>query len=330
MAGKYLFIRILEACNADCFMCDFAKSKDRFRFGVDQLLDMMPRLREEGIEYVRFTGGEPLLHKDIIKLIQALTDNGLKSSIITNGTILKSKAKELSEAGLGQIIVSIDGLEQTHDTLRGTPGLYRRCIEGLEAARNEGILLRVNSVVGPDNFYDMPELQDILTEIGVVQWEMSSLKLETRLDYSDADRTLIESQIIPEMFDEAREKGKLIPFGKIWCGDTQTERDVYFATGKTPSADRVCHIVDRVRYLDAKAGKIYPCSLIPHRIPETIKSFPETRAIAPDFSQAMNQATILADYYREAGPTECTGCSTTAAGLSNNLDKGKRALDWDF
>lgn len=327
--GKYLFIRLLEACNANCFMCDFAKSKDQYRFSADDLLGMLPRLYEEDVRYIRFTGGEPLMHKKILDLIAVITKQGIKSSIITNGSALQSKAADLAEAGLSQVIVSIDGLKDTHDKLRGTPGLYDRCISGLMKAGDSGILLRVNSVVGPDNYRDMPHLQNILTDLGVSQWEMSSLKLGKKLDYLPEDRSIIETKIIPEMFTEAAKAGKLVPFGKIWCGNTQAERDVYFSTGVTPRADGVCHVVDHVRYYDPKNGRLYACSLVPHRV-EASMLYPAFVRAASEISTKSADIQAQADFFKVAGPKICNGCSTTAAGFSNNIRSGGTVHDWAY
>lgn len=327
--GKYLFIRLLEACNANCFMCDFAKSKDDYRFSADDLVSMLPKLYEEDVRYIRFTGGEPLMHKQILELIEAITKHGIKSSIITNGAALEKKAPDLAKAGLGQVIVSIDGLKETHDRLRGTVGLYDRCIDGLRASAANGIMLRVNSVVGPDNFRDMPSLQDILTDLGVVQWEMSSLKLGKKLDYTFEDRSIIETEIVPKMFIEAAAKGKLVPFGKVWCGDTQAERDLYFSTGITPRADGVCHVVDHVRYYDPKNGKLYACSLVPHRV-EASMLYPAFVVSAANLSTKSSDIQAQADFFRVAGPKICNGCSTTAAGFSNKISSGEVMYDWAY
>ena len=104
---RYLFIRILEACNADCFMCDFALSRDTFRFSVDEFTRMLGQAREHGVRYVRFTGGEPLMHPDVVELVRTGTEHGMRMSIITNGMLLPRMARRLVEAGLAQIIVCL-------------------------------------------------------------------------------------------------------------------------------------------------------------------------------------------------------------------------------
>lgn len=329
--GKYLFIRILEACNAACFaMCGFAKSRDTYRFGVTALKAMLPSLRDEGVGTIRFTGGEPLIHRQVTDLVQVISDHGLRSSIITNGALLKKKVPELADAGLSQIIVSIDAIGETHDQMRGITGLFNRCVAGIEAAQARNIFVRVNSVVGPHNYGDMPALQDVFTALGVRQWEMSSLKLNKGpLGYTDADRKAIEQEIIPTIFEKGLREGKLIPFGKIWCGDTPAERDRYFKEGIPPRADGVCHVVDYVRYLDARNGKLYACSLIPHRV-ESEKVYPAFARLAGDFSTCAPDIQAQADHFRANGPRTCTGCSTTAAGFSNRIREGTQLHDWAY
>src|SRR5689334_9876632 len=105
MKPEYLFIRILEACNVDCFMCEYRLSKDRYRFTLEDLQTILPKIRDEGIRYVRFTGGEPLLHVELIEMVRALSNHGVKSSIITSGGLLLKKVDALVEAGLSQVIV---------------------------------------------------------------------------------------------------------------------------------------------------------------------------------------------------------------------------------
>ncbi|MFD0385325.1 radical SAM protein [Streptomyces stramineus] len=95
---RYLFVRILEACNADCFMCEYALSRDTFRFSLDDFDDLLPKALAAGVGYVRFTGGEPLMHRDVVELVRAGTAAGVKMSLITNGMLLPKMAERLAGA----------------------------------------------------------------------------------------------------------------------------------------------------------------------------------------------------------------------------------------
>lgn len=328
MSGpEYLFIRILEACNADCCMCAFARSRDRFRFAVADLRAMLGPARLDGIRYVRFTGGEPLLHAEIVNLVRAVNEVGMKCSLITNGSLLVRLLPRLAEAGLRHVIVSIDGLEVTHDEMRGTHGLYRRAMAGLVAAHHAGLTTRVNTVCSPSNFREMPALQRILQDAGVDQWELSSLKLERPLDWSAADQADLDA-VVQQVYTRGRQPGRLVPMGKVWCGETEPERERYLATGSTPRPDGVCRVVDKVRYLDARGGMLYPCSLLPHR-PDAQLTGVRVGALE---SARVNGERIRAQArrFRVEGPGCCTGCSTTAAGYSNAFGTGTDPGEWAY
>src|SRR6476660_9204627 len=100
-------------------MCGFRLSKDRYRLSVTELDTLLSRAQDEGIRYVRFTGGEPLMHRDITGLVGTVTRHGMEASIITNGALLERKLPALARAGLRQVIVSIDGpTAVSHDAIR--------------------------------------------------------------------------------------------------------------------------------------------------------------------------------------------------------------------
>jgi len=326
---EYLFIRILEACNANCFMCDFRLSKDQYRLSLQEMQYILPRVQKEGIRYIRLTGGEPLLHKDIVEFLTLIADHGMKSSIITNGFFLEKKLQALVKAGLDQIIVSIDGAyAETHDRIRNTPNLFARAMSGLAQAIEQGVMGRVNTVCGFHNFREMPKLQDLLTEMGVSQWELSSLKLERPLEHSSQDRKDMEA-VIDYVYQDAIKSNRLVPMGKIWCGETHEEQERYFNTGVTPRADKICMLVHKVRYLDPKNGYLYSCSLLSHR-----PNAPEYAApVLPynQFSVMDSQILRQVDFFKKMGPSICTGCSTTASGYSNQLlSVGDVLDDWSF
>jgi cytosylglucuronate decarboxylase len=300
----YLFVRILEACNANCFMCQFARSTDSFR-------------------------GEPLLHPELTSFVVDAQTLGLKSSIITNGFKLARIVPDLARVGLDQVIVSIDGAHsQSHDKFRGTPSLFARCIEGIKAAKRHGLHVRVNSVVGPHNFEEMADLQTLLTTLAVDQWELSSLKLEKRLDYSELQVREILGRVVPLLYEQRPKVGFLKPLGKAWCGDTPDEQREYFLHGITPRPDNICLVVHRVRYYDMKAGILYPCSLLPHRP----YSSDAGDAIDPDwqFTVQSERMARVVKKFEVSGPVICTGCSTSAAGFGNALSAGHENDVWSY
>jgi cytosylglucuronate decarboxylase len=324
---RYLFIRILEACNADCFMCDFALSRDTFRFSREDFQDLLPKARDAGVAYVRFTGGEPLMHPHVVDLVRAGTAAGMKMSIITNGSLLPRMAESLAEAGLAQVIVSLDGASAaTHDVYRRSPGMFDNGLRGLRAAAALGVLPRVNTVVGPHNYAEMPLLQEVLTQAGVRQWELSALKLDRSITYPDPDDV---RRVCDRVYD-ADPTSLLVPMGKRFYGDHPQEQERYFAESVTPRASQpLCHITDDVIYVDGKYGRMYACSCLAHREDDEGPGGAPLRGAGvidldtPAFREH-------ADFYRERGPLVCNGCSTTAAGYSDDVARLGSVTPWHF
>lgn len=231
MKNRYLFIRILEACNAGCFMCGFSNSKDQYRFTLNDFEQILLQVSALDISYIRLTGGEPLLHKQILDFVRRGTAHGMKMSIITNGRLLPKMICLLADAGLAQIIVSLDGATAaTHDTYRNTNSLFDSGLRGLEQARDLGVLTRVNTVVGPHNYAEMRPLQATLTDVGVQQWELSALKLNTRVTYRNPEHVLTSCEPIYQ----ADPISALIPMGKRFYGDTIDEQRAFFQDGILP------------------------------------------------------------------------------------------------
>ena len=324
---RYLFIRILEACNADCFMCDFARSKDRYRFTPEDFTELIAEASASDIEYVRLTGGEPLLHKDIMQLLSIGRSAGLRMSIITNGTTLATKAEQLKANGLEQIVVSIDGATRdSHDTFRNTPRLFSACMAGLKACRDAGLKLRVNTVVGPHNYAEMPELQETLEAAGVEQWELSAIKLDRRIRYEKPDHVLATCE---PLYDRSFPE-RLVPMGKKFYGETQAARRLYFDEGITPRPElSECRLIGDVIYLDPKTQRSFGCSLLPHR------SQLENRNGSTAFSKGRwtlepEGFASHVDYFRINGPNQCRSCSSTAAGYSDEVSRGCVTPEWAF
>ncbi|WP_344047038.1 cytosylglucuronate decarboxylase [Streptomyces thermoalcalitolerans] len=323
---RYLFIRILEACNADCFMCEFALSRDTYRFTTGDFAALLPAAIEAGVGYVRFTGGEPLMHPDLAALVRAGTDAGMRMSVITNGMMLPRQIERLAEAGLAQVIVSLDGSSaDTHDVYRRSPGMFDNGLRGLRRAAALGVLPRVNTVVGPHNYQQMPELQRILTDAGVRQWELSPIKLDRGIKYPDPEHV----RTVCDPIYEADPDTLLVPLGKRFYGDTPEEQELFFSDSVTPRpTGPVCHVVEDVIYIDAKNERTYGCSCLPHREDGDIGGAPlrDGDVIALDTPAFRRHVA----HFRAVGPRSCNGCSTTAAGYSDDIARLGAVRPWQY
>lgn len=154
-----VFMEITRACNLHCTHClnDSGKAqKDQLSTKeIDSLIDNFSGL---GVQEIRFTGGEPLLHPNIYEFIKRARILNIRPSIGTNGTLITPEvAKKLKEAGLCQAVVSLDGTEEAHDKIRGKNN-FKRAIDGIKNLQDQGIMVRVNSVLMKNNMFDIIQL----------------------------------------------------------------------------------------------------------------------------------------------------------------------------
>lgn len=142
---EYLRISVTDRCNLRCFYCipegckDFEKRDDYLSFAeIERILTAFAQL---GLKRVRFTGGEPLVRKNLpllvkkISAIPAIED----ISLSTNAILLASNAEALKEAGVKRLNVSVDSLDQgTFATVTGG-GNLEQTLDGLKAVKKAGI-----------------------------------------------------------------------------------------------------------------------------------------------------------------------------------------------
>jgi MoaA/NifB/PqqE/SkfB family radical SAM enzyme len=126
---------INNACNARCGFCNFSRdtlSKDFWVFvAIPAAFDAIDILYRQGIRYLVITGGEPLLHSGLSKIVTRAAKLGMKVLLVTNGSLLTlPRIRELADAGLSSFLISIDAMDvKIHESNRGLPGVCERIIE---------------------------------------------------------------------------------------------------------------------------------------------------------------------------------------------------------
>jgi MoaA/NifB/PqqE/SkfB family radical SAM enzyme len=160
---------VTDYCQADCDFCGFARSKmrgkpRRFADGA-AFTRALPILARRGIRYLNFQGGEPLLHPQIIAMVAATRDAGLKPSLITNGWKLPERADDLAEAGLQNLLVSIDSADMAvHDRNRGLRGGSQRIERGIARIKAQGVPVMASVTVS--KLVDFEALPATLRRLG--------------------------------------------------------------------------------------------------------------------------------------------------------------------
>ncbi len=160
-----------KRCNLKCVHC-YAQAVDPNQ-GVDDISTeqakvMIDDLAAYGAPVLLFSGGEPLVRKDLVELASYATQKGMRAVISTNGTLItKEKAHELKQIGLSYVGISLDGGEEVHDHFRKVPGAYKKALEGLANCQAEGLKVGLRFTINKRNQQEVPKLFEILRDLEV-------------------------------------------------------------------------------------------------------------------------------------------------------------------
>lgn len=150
-------------CNLDCQHCYFASNSQivEQRRTIDQTADIMRKFYEAGSMEWRFTGGEPTVRPDLFDAIGIAKGFGMSVSLNTNGWWSEGSAQKILDAGLSEIVISLEGREGINDQRRRR-GAYRKSLESLGRINeynrqnpNKKINVVINTAVGRDNVGDV-------------------------------------------------------------------------------------------------------------------------------------------------------------------------------
>ena len=159
---------VTARCNARCGFCDFWKTPAEAR--AHELKTFADAARFFNPMLVTWTGGEPLLRRDLEELVAGVNAAvRLKYvTLITHGGLLSvERARSLWDAGVNQFNISLDYLDERHDRARGIPGLAAKILRTVPAMREAGVdNVRFNTVIKDDNLDDVMAVVRAAEELG--------------------------------------------------------------------------------------------------------------------------------------------------------------------
>ena len=146
-----LRVSLLDACNLRCTYCmpEGGLPPAPYRLSADDLCFAVSTATKVGITRVRLTGGEPLLHPEVVPIVASLAHLGLDDlSLTTNGLRLAALARPLARAGLRRVNVSLDSLDEDRFRQITRRGGAAKVWQGIEAALDAGLRpVRVNTLL---------------------------------------------------------------------------------------------------------------------------------------------------------------------------------------
>jgi MoaA/NifB/PqqE/SkfB family radical SAM enzyme len=137
-------VKLTENCQAKCISCDYWKTHWKDGIDTDRAVALVNEIGDLGIRSLRFTGGEPLIRKDFFEILRKSNTSNFKRIIIqTNGLLLKRFADQVNESPITNINVSIDGMREANDHIRGVRGYFDLALEGIRALRKKRVAFSV-------------------------------------------------------------------------------------------------------------------------------------------------------------------------------------------
>ena len=118
-------------CNCRCLMCDIWKSTGAAEITGVELERHLEDIARLGVEWIVFTGGEPLMHSDFFRLCRLLRGSSVRLTLLSSGLLLTRYAREIIEH-VNDVIVSLDGPREVHDQIRGVPRAFDMVAVGVE------------------------------------------------------------------------------------------------------------------------------------------------------------------------------------------------------
>lgn len=239
-------IGVTYRCQCNCVHCstNVPNRKKRPELETWQIKSIIDQTKKLGVVRVTFFGGEPLLRNDIVELVQYAHNKGMITRINTNGWLLNRKLiPKLKEAGLNLCDVSLDDPDpDTHDSLRGLPGLYQKAIEGIKILKEFNIRCQIVTYAAKKNVPSgLEEIIDLGKQLGVfaisIVFPMLSGCWHERIDVllTEAEKESVRA-----------------------LGDSK------FVHVELPSCKSKCNVNKKTSLYVSPEGNVNPCPFIPY------------------------------------------------------------------
>ncbi|WP_027193296.1 heme b synthase [Megalodesulfovibrio gigas] len=322
---------LTRSCNLACKHCRAEAHMEPYpgELSTDEAKALIDSFKQVGDPIIIFTGGEPLLRKDIFELVKHASDQGLRCVMAPNGTLLNPEnVARLKAAGIQRCSISIDGPDAaTHDVFRGVPGAFEAAMRGIQYLTDAGVEFQINTTVTKDNLHQFKEIYTLADSLGAKAWHIFLLVPTGRAagmadqviaateyeqvlnwfyDFRKTTSMHLKATCAPHYYRIMRQRAAAegLPVDRENFGMDAMTRGCLGGTGFC----FVSHvgIVQPCGYLDLNCGDIKQ------------KPFPEIWRTSPQFKQFRTPS----DYEGKCGPCEfhrvCGGCRARAYTMAGN------------
>ncbi len=177
--GFFIQWHLTDRCNLACRHC-YQKGISHSELPADRIAFFIRETRETislwAEEYeldisssFQFTGGEPFLRKDLFDILSVSLDEGFETFLMTNGTLIdRSAAEKIKKTGLSAVQISLEGLPETHDAIRGG-GSFKKAAAGIRALADAGVEVTANVTLTKMNVGDIGAITEQAAGLGAAR-----------------------------------------------------------------------------------------------------------------------------------------------------------------
>jgi len=159
-----------KKCNLKCIHCysHSDSNYDPYELSTEEAKKMIDDISDFGCPVLLFSGGEPLLRKDIFELIDYAVNKNLRAVLSTNGTLLtKDTTAKLKKYNLSYMGISLDGLTKTNDRFRGIKGAFDKAILGIKNCIEADIKVGIRFTINKWNHKEIPDIFNLIEKMNI-------------------------------------------------------------------------------------------------------------------------------------------------------------------
>lgn len=151
-------------CNLKCLHCYASAGGQKSGREMDTAagMEFIKDVAAFGAPVILFSGGEPLMRKDLFQLAEYARSQGLRVAISTNGTLITPEiAVKLRDIGFAEVGISIDGIDSNNDRFRGKKGAYESALKGIRNCVKEGLRVSLRLTMTAYNHREIPAILEL-------------------------------------------------------------------------------------------------------------------------------------------------------------------------
>ncbi|MER7164757.1 StsB family radical SAM/SPASM domain sactipeptide maturase, partial [Micromonospora sp. NPDC000207] len=318
---KLVYYAITDGCNLRCPYCYASSEKRRpGELSTAESLDLVEQAAELGAKVIVFTGGEPMLRRDLFEVAGRVRELGMQANIITNATLIRKPetARRIADT-FATVTVSIDGgTAQTHERTRGA-GTFAKTVAALRMLNGVGVRPMINHVVSETNVGELADLAELFSDIDVTHVRLMHHSGLGRGADDDSSFGWSDYRAAHRFVWTDPRASNLLPDGPL---------------GQRSCATRInCGLGGNEIYVDS-LGDVYPCKLVTenhHKVgnlrKDSLRDLFGTPILADLRSNAVFAGENLADCSRCYIRGACAGgCRAYHMAATGDLKRNSRAL----